>query len=174
MTRREALLLLARSAATYPLMRSGLFAQSQHGPPAPASVAAPNPPLANDEFLEEIVHRAFLYFWNEASPRTGLVRDRALASGEPDKRTIGSIAATGFGLAALAIGHSRGYMPKHQIGTRMAATLNFLVNHAEHVNGFYYHFLDINTGKRVRLCEVSPIDTTILLCGMLTATAYFN
>ncbi len=174
MTRREALLLLARSAATYPLMRSGLFAQSQHGPPPPPPVAAPNPPLTDDEFVEEIVHRGFLYFWNEASPRTGLVRDRALASGEPDQRVTGSIAATGFGLAALSIGHARGYMPKHQIGARVVTTLNSLVNHAEQVNGFYYHFLDINTGKRVRLCEVSPIDTAILLCGMLTASAYFT
>src|ERR1700684_3421754 len=113
MKRREALLLLARSAAAFPLMRSGLLAQSLPTPTAPAQVAPaiPNPPLTDEEFLEEVVHRAFLYFWNEASPRTGLVRDRALASGEPDKRTSASIAATGFGLAALSIGHARGYMP---------------------------------------------------------------
>ncbi len=174
MTRREALLLLARGAAAYPLMRSGLFAQSQTLPASPAQSEPVNPSLTDDEFLEEIVQRAFLYFWNEASPRTGLVRDRALASGEPDKRITASIAATGFGMAALAIGHSRGYMPKHQIGARVVTTLSFLVNHVEEVNGFYYHFLDINTGKRMRLSEVSPIDTTILLCGMLTASAYFH
>jgi hypothetical protein len=65
-------------------------------------------------------------------------------------------------------------MPKHQIGGRVVTTLNFLVNHVEQVNGFYYHFLDINTGKRLRLSEVSPIDTTILLCGILMARAYFS
>ena len=174
MTRREALLLLARNAAAYPLMRSGLFAQSQSGLATPAQVAVPNPPLTDDEFLEEIVHRAFLYFWNEASPRTGLVRDRALASGGYDNRVTASIAATGFGLAALSIGHARGYLPKHEIGTRVVTTLIFLLNHVQQANGFYYHFIDINTGLRVRRSEVSPIDTTILLCGILTASAYFH
>lgn len=174
MTRREALLLLARSAAAYPLLRSELFAQSQAGPAVPTQSAVANPPLSDDEFLEEVIHRAFLYFWNEASPRTGLVRDRALANGGPDQRVTASIAATGYGLAALCIGHARGYMPKRQIGTRVVATLTFLLNHVQQVNGFYYHFIDINTGQRLRLSEVSPIDTTILLCGILMARAYFR
>ena len=100
MTRREAMLLLARSAAAYPLMRSGLLAQSGVTAPVQTAPEIPNPPLTNEEFLEEIVHRGFLYFWNEASPRTGLVRDRALASGEKDERLTASIAATGFGLTA--------------------------------------------------------------------------
>ena len=172
----------ARSIAPARQERGGLSADALR-PVRPVAIRAadhphrcelPNPPLTDDEFLEEIVHRAFLYFWNEASPHTGLVRDRALASGEPDKRITASIAATGFGLAALSIGHARGYMPKHQIGARVVTTLSFLLNHVQQVNGFYYHFLDINTGQRVRLSEVSPIDTTILLCGMLTASAYFH
>jgi hypothetical protein len=87
---------------------------------------------------------------------------------------VASIAATGFGLAALAIGHNRGYLPPHEIGARVVSTLSFLVNHAEQVNGFFYHFVDIETGRRARFSEVSPIDTTILLCGVLTARAYFR
>ena len=79
------------------------------------------------------------------------MRDRALADGSPDNRTIASIAATGYGLAALCIGHERGYLPPHQIGARVVTTLSFLLNHVEQENGFFYHFLDMNTGKRVRL-----------------------
>ena len=56
-----------------------------------------------------------------------------------------------------------------KIGARVITTLNFLLNHVEQVNGFFFHFLDINTGKRVRLSEVSPIDTTIYSLRMLTA-----
>ena len=56
----------------------------------------------------------------------------------------------------------------------MVNTLSFLRNHVEQVNGIFYHFIDINTGKRVRQSEVSPIDTTLLLCGVLTARAYFH
>lgn len=170
--RRQALRILGRGALTLPLTRLSVLAQSGATFPQQAVPAASR--LTDEELLEEIVSRAFLYFWNEASPRTGLVRDRALADGGSDKRITASIAATGYGLAALCIGHARGYLPKHQIGNRIVATLSFLVNHVEQVNGFFYHFIDINSGRRLRLCEVSPIDTTILLCGVLTARAYLH
>jgi hypothetical protein len=40
--------------------------------------------------------------------------------------------------------------------------------------GFYYHFLDMETGRRVWDCELSTIDTAFLLAGMLTAAAYYD
>lgn len=175
MTRREMLRLLAAGAAVLPATVPQALAQSAGGRLTSSPQAVPpGSRLSDDELLEEIVSRAFLYFWHEASPKTGLVRDRALADGGPDNRITASIAATGYGLAALCIGHARGYLPKHQIGQRVVTTLSFLVNHLEQVNGFFYHFLDINTGRRLRLSELSPIDTTILLCGVLTARAYFR
>jgi hypothetical protein len=165
--------LLAKGSLAYPLAKAQLFGLAQE-PPATAQAIPPNWELTSDELLEEIISRAFLFFWLEAGPRTGLVRDRALADGGPDRRHLASIAATGYGLAALCIGHERGYLPANRIRARVVTTLNFLVNHAEQVNGFFYHFLDINTGRRMILSEVSPIDTTILLCGVLTARAYFH
>ena len=173
LTRRELLSLLGRGALAYPfaagvplLAATSRHLQSQETPALEQ--------LDTDELLEEIVSRAFQFFWDEAGQHTGLVRDRALADGNPDPRRVASIAATGFGLAALCIGHKRGYLPPHQIGGRVVTTLSFLVNHAEHVNGFFYHFLDFQTGKRARLSEISPIDTTILLCGVLMAREYFD
>ena len=145
------------------------MAQIPAAPPAPGSLV----PLTEDELLEEIVKRAFDFFWTEAGQRTGLVKDRARADGS-DRRKLASIAATGYGLAALCIGHKREYMPHRRIRTRVVNTLNFLLNHVEQVNGFFYHFVDMDTGKRLILSEVSPIDTTILLCGVLTARAYFR
>jgi hypothetical protein len=65
-------------------------------------------------------------------------------------------------------------LPPHQIGGRVVATLSHLVDRVEQQNGFFYHFLDMNTGKRVHFSEVSPIDTTILLCGVLMAREYFH
>ncbi len=170
LTRREMLSLLAKGALTYPLSASALRALALR----PSQAVPPDWQLTSEELLEEIVSRGFLFFWNEASKHTGLVRDRALADGGPDKRRIASIAATGFGLSALCIGHKRQYLPSHQIGNRVVATLSFLLNHAEQVNGVFYHFIDWETGKRVRMSEVSPIDTAILLCGVLTARAYFR
>jgi len=127
----------------------------------------------NQSFLNELEHACFEFFWHEADPLTGLVRDRASADGG-DKRRTASIAATGFGLTALCIGHERGYRPRAEIGERVQATLDFLLNHASHHEGFFYHFLDVHDGRRVRFSEVSPVDTAILLCGVLTCREYFE
>ena len=164
---------MAKGALTLPLAsRANLFAVS--GRHLQQSPVPPEWRLTDEELLEEIVSRAFLFFWNEASPRTGLVRDRALADGGVDNRKTASIAATGFGLAAMCIGHKRGYLPPHQIGGRVVATLSHLIDRVDQQNGFFYHFIDVNTGKRVHFSEASPIDTTILLCGVLMAREYFN
>ena len=173
-TRRELLSLMAKGALACPLVSPAMAAASSLHRHAQVQATPPEERLSDEELLEEMVSRAFQFFWNEAGPHTGLVRDRALAAGGPDPRRIASIAATGFGLAALCIGHKRGYLPPHQIGGRVVTTLSFLLSHAEHINGFFYHFLDIDTGKRVRLSEVSPIDTTILLCGVVMAREYFD
>src|SRR5262249_6249488 len=157
---------VARGTLAFPLLGSELFTSDAA---AQQTQMPPELRLTEDQLLEEIVSRAFQFFWDEAAPHTGLVRDRELGDGGPDPRRIGSIAGTGFALAALCIGHKRGYLPPHQIGGRVVTTLSFLVKHAEQVNGFYYHFLDMETGKRARLSEISPIDTTILLCGVLLA-----
>jgi hypothetical protein len=42
------------------------------------------------------------------------------------------------------------------------------------VHGFFYHFTDIETGERYRGSELSSIDTSLLLCGVLTARAHFD
>lgn len=129
--------------------------------------------MSDDQFLDEIERAIFLFFWEQASATTGQVKDRALAAGN-DGRTDSSIASTGFGLSALCIGHKRGYGDAAQIQSRVTATLSFLANQQTNVNGFFYHFIDMNTGVRIRNCEVSSIDTSILLCGVLTCRQYFQ
>src|SRR6516164_10313507 len=62
----------------------------------------------DEQLLDEIERASFDFFWNETSSKTGQVKDRALANGN-DSRTMSSIAATGFGLTSLCIGHQRGY-----------------------------------------------------------------
>src|SRR5215475_3702486 len=81
----------------------------------------------DDQLLEELEKAAFLFFWEQADPTTGQVKDRAFAAGN-DKRKISSTAATGFGLTALCIGDQRGYQPHAAIVSRVQATLTFLAN----------------------------------------------
>jgi hypothetical protein len=129
-------------------------------------------PVSDDQFLDNVERAAFLFFWEQASAATGQVKDRALAGGN-DSRTVSSIAATGFGLTALCIADQRGYQDSGQIKARVLATLNFLVQQTN-VHGFFYHFVDMNTGQRVWNCELSSIDTSILLCGVLACRQHFQ
>jgi hypothetical protein len=170
LTRRELLGYSARAAMAYPALN---FAFSLLSCGRGSSVAPSPPPVSDDEFLDQIERATFQFFWEQASPTTGQVKDRALAAGS-DTRTVSSIAATGFGLTALCIGHKRGYGDATQIQARVAAALDFLLNHLPDQNGFFYHFIDMNTGARVRNSELSSIDTSILLCGVLTCRQYFS
>jgi hypothetical protein len=131
------------------------------------------PPLSDDQFVDEIERAIFLYFWEQASSTTGLVKDRAFAAGN-DTRTLSSIAATGFGLTALCVADQRGYMASADVIARVQATLNFLLNQMPNQNGFFYHFVDMNTGQRAGNSEVSSIDSTILMCGILTCRQHFQ
>ena len=127
-----------------------------------------------EDLLEEIEHAAFRFFWDETNPETGLIKDRALLNGG-DNRTLSSIAAIGFGLTALCIGAQRGYAPKDDLKARVLVTLRFLLRpETPSVNGFFYHFMNMDSGERAPRSELSSIDTAILLCGILTARQYFE
>jgi len=127
----------------------------------------------DEQLLDDIQRGSFQFFWNETSPATGQIKDRAYLNGN-DTRTMSSIAATGFGLTALCIGDSRGYGKTVDITNRVRNTLQFLFQQMPNVHGFYYHFVDMNTGQRWAQCELSSIDTSLLLCGVLTAKQYFQ
>jgi len=125
------------------------------------------------QLLDDLQRGSFQFFWNETNPATGQVKDRAFLNGN-DTRTMSSIAATGFGLTALCIGDSRGYAKTSDIVARVRNTLQFILQQMSNVHGFYYHFVDMNTGQRWAQCELSSIDTSLLLCGVLTAKQYFQ
>jgi hypothetical protein len=126
----------------------------------------------DDQLLDEIQRTSFDFFWNEAGPKTGQVKDRALANGG-DTRDFSSIAATGFGLTSLCIGDRRSFGKSADILQRVRNTLRFLANDLTHEHGFFYHFIHMNTGERWEKVELSSIDTSLLLCGVLTARQYF-
>ncbi|WP_157466840.1 glucoamylase family protein [Edaphobacter aggregans] len=142
--------------------------------------AAPRPVTLSDAdsaFLDEMERQACLYFYEQADPNTGQVLDRAnnrATTGQLDSRFASSVAATGFGLTALCIADSRGYLPADRIRRRVLSTLQFHLRPMPTEHGFYYHFNDVKTGLPLLNIEVSPIDTAILLCGVLTCRAYFN
>jgi hypothetical protein len=158
--------------AVAPLSRKfAAFGQSLKTSAAPASPFSPE----DDQLLDDIERLACCFFWEQASPETGLVKDRCnVAKLSSDNSIAASIAATGFGLTALCIGDLRGYIPRSQARARVLTTLRFLHDKLVQHRGFFYHFANINTGERVWDSEVSSIDTAILLCGLLTCRTHFR
>ena len=134
-----------------------------------------NPQGSDDEMLGVLQRRTFTYFLEEVNDRTGLIADKT-QPGSPS-----SIAATGIGLSCYIVGVERGFMTRDEAIKRTLTVLKFLYTSqqgteadATGYKGFYYHFLDMQTGKRTWKCELSTIDTAILLAGILTARYYFT
>jgi hypothetical protein len=125
--------------------------------------------------LDEIERRAFSYFLHEVNALTGLVRDNTRPA------SPASIAGSGFALACYAVGAEREYISRAEAAQRARIALQFLWDAPEGEDpdgtanrGFFYHFLTLDTGRRVWDCELSTIDTTIALAGVLTAAVYFD
>lgn len=138
------------------------------------AIETPTPFSPDDgKFLDDLEHANCLYFWEQASPQTGLVRDRFNTRAK-EPGVVASIAATGFGLTALCIAESRRYLSHAQARDRALATLRFLWKKLPHHRGFFYHFAHVNTGERQWESEVSSVDTAILLCGVLTCRRHFH
>lgn len=130
----------------------------------------------NDGRLDTLQRNTFDYFWSETNPANGLIADNTVAGDVP-----ASIASVGMALSSYVVGAERGYVARAAAVERTLATLRFFWEspHGPEPDatghmGFYYHFLSVETGRRVWRSELSTIDTAILLAGMLTAAAYFD
>ncbi len=130
----------------------------------------------DDVLLEDLSRRSFLFFWEQADPTTGIVRDRSRTDGSPvegNARDVGSIAAVGFGLSGLCIAAERGWVSRTAAADRARATLRFFAERMEHQRGWFYHFINLRTGAREWVSELSSIDTALLLAGVLTVRQCF-
>jgi hypothetical protein len=126
--------------------------------------------------LPRLQRDTFRYFWRETNPENGLIADNTAAPDMP-----ASIAGVGFALASYPVAVERSFISRAKAVERTLATLRFF-RHAPHGprpdaaghQGFFYHFLDVRTGRRAWRSELSTIDTAILIAGALTAAAYFD
>ena len=132
------------------------------------------PTLDDDRRLDDLQRWTFAYFMNEAADN-GLIRD-GTRPGSP-----ASIAAVGCALTAYPIGVERGFLTRRDAIARTLATLRFFAASEQSEapdatghRGFYYHFLDMEGGRRANRCELSTIDSAFLLAGCLTAATYFD
>lgn len=143
---------------------------------SPAVPARPAPFRDDEAFLDVLQHTAFEYFWREANPANGLVRDRS----QPQSPC--SIAAVGFGLSGINIAIERGWITRAEGRERAARTLRTFWEKPQGTNiagqignrGWFYHFLNLDSGDRAWQCELSSIDTALFLAGALDAREFFN
>ncbi len=141
---------------------------------APARVAT-GEIRALDPFLDTLQERSFQWFWDTAHPQTGLVPDRWPTP------SFSSVAAVGFGLTAYVVGAERGWVTRAEAAARTRRTLQFLYEAPQGEGpgmtghrGFFYHFLDMETGRRFGRVELSTVDTALLVAGALVAAQYFD
>lgn len=132
-------------------------------------------PDFGEERLDALQRHAFEFFLHETNPANGLVADHS----QPDSPS--SIASVGFALTSWLVGVERGWMSRTDAIERTLTVLRFFhtseqskASDATGYKGFYYHFLDMRTGRRAGKCELSTVDSAILFAGMLAAAAYFD
>jgi hypothetical protein len=147
------------------------------GTPAPHDPPATSTSKTSDAaLLDDVERRSFQFFWDLADARTLLIPDRAPTP------SFSSIAAVGFGLTAYGIGAERGYVPRPEAAARTLATLRSLLamrqgpepRGVSGYKGFFYHFLDMRTAERFKTVELSTVDTSLLMAGVLFAQSYFD
>jgi len=146
------------------------------GPPPKDAPGSARGQTLESAFLDTLEERTFRYFWELSDSRTGLTPDRW-----PTKSFV-SIAATGFALTAYPIGAERGYVTRSEAAERVLATLDFLwalpqdslSSDAGGFHGFFYHFLEPETGHRFADVELSTQDTALLMAGVLFCGTYFD
>ena len=133
------------------------------------------PVQTESQMLDAIQRGAFEYFLHETNAVNGLVRDKTCPAWPA------SIAAVGVGLTAYPVGVERGFVTRTEAAERTLTTLRFFWRSkqgpepdATGYKGFYYHFLDMQTGVRAWHCELSTVDSALLLGGMLISAAYFD
>jgi hypothetical protein len=132
-------------------------------------------PLSGERLLDRVLRDAFRYFVRQVHPESHLVRDSTAA------HSPSSIAVVGFALSAYPVGVENGLMRRGEAVRRTLGVLRFLEAapqgpqpDATGYKGFFYHFLDCETGRRAWHSELSTVDTAYLVAGALLAAAYFD
>jgi len=134
-----------------------------------------SPQGSDAEMLAELRRVNFRYFLDQYNDRTGLIADKTEAD------SPSSIAAVGLGISTYIVGVERNLLSRTEAVRRTLKVLRFFhaspqgpEPDATGYKGFYYHFIHMETGRRVWKCELSTIDTAILIAGVLTAASYFD
>ena len=132
----------------------------------------------DEAFIDDLERRAFLFFWEHSGKKNGLTLDRARTTGEApgpkeNHYNVGSIASTGFALTGYCIAADRNWVKPEEAKQRTRTTLEYFANRAFTKDGWFYHWIDLETEERRWRSEISTIDTALLLGGVLSVRQCF-
>jgi hypothetical protein len=131
--------------------------------------AGPAVTASDERMLDEITSAHLRYFLDHRNPKTGLTTDSS-APGSPS-----SVAAVGFALTSYGVAVHRGLLGREEAAKDALKALQTLANApSAGKKGFFYHFLDAGTARRAGNCEVSTVDTALLMGGVLFARNFFD
>ena len=138
--------------------------------------AAYQPSVRELALADTVIERTFRWFWDTTDSTTGLAHDRW------PQRDFSSIASIGFALTAYPVGVQHGWITRAQSASRTLVTLRYLwalpqgpaASGEGGYKGFFYHFLRYEDGRRFKDVELSTIDTSLLLGGVLFAQSYYT
>ncbi|NUN71029.1 MAG: Tat pathway signal protein, partial [Bacteroidetes bacterium] len=130
-----------------------------------------------DPFLDTLQQRTLQWFLDVTPEKNGLTPDRWPTDWSP-----ASIAAVGFALTTYPVAAERGLITREQAAERTLSTLRYfwaLPQSADRTKtagyrGLFYHFLKKDSGLREWNCELSTIDTGLLMAGVLFSQSYFD
>lgn len=126
--------------------------------------------------IDEEIKKTYQYFMDTTNLNTeskgyGLVRDRYT------NKSLASIASVGFALASYPIYVEEGYMNKSEATSIVSKTMDTLLtiqnDPSSSYGGCLKHYVSINSGVGTN-CEISTIDTAILVSGAIVAGEYFG
>ena len=129
--------------------------------------------------MERELRGCFDFFWKEwnadpQSPTYGMTNGDYVGM---NKYSPLSIEEQGFYFTAIIIGVERGWIAREEGEKRILITLRSLAK-LERIRGFWYHFIDQDSGKRgwrdSKNVELSNASTGTMLLGALAASEYFG
>jgi exo beta-1,2-glucooligosaccharide sophorohydrolase (non-reducing end) len=148
-----------------------------HQGPLSTPASAETHPMTDDELLTMVQQASFRYYWEGASPVSGMTRESI-----PGNDRIVATGASGFGVMALVVGVDRGFITREQGVERMLKITRFL-EHADRFHGAWAHFMDgsgdATSGKALPVFGAYDdgadlVETSFMMEGLLTARQYFD
>ena len=151
---------------------NGGFELAKRKRPQPAALAA----LPARRLLELVQRQTFEFFWKESHPLSGLAPDRRRRRAGPRDDLV-AIGGSGFGILALLVAVSRGWVSRGAALERLTAMLAMLAR-AQRYHGVWPHFMNGRTGATIPFSAnddgADLVETSFLIMGLLCARAFFR